>query len=346
VRLLPLPFTYPPISAVFFTGLAVLPFAAAAVLLAAVGLGCLAGTAWLAARQVAPDRWRAAQLASAAVVLGTLTEPVQETLRFGQVNLVLMVLVVADCLLPRTPWPRGALIGLAAAVKLTPAVFVLFFLAHRQWRPALTAGAAFAVATAAGFLAAPRDSIAYWFGGVLTDPERIGSPAFASNQSLAGVLHRWPLPDAWYPALWLPGTVLVLLAGWVAVRRLRARGQDLAALLAVAAAGLLASPVSWSHHYVWVVPALIWGGHQALRSSRWWPAVVFGAVALVGPHWLVATRQDHLPDWGLGEQLVGNAYVWVTLLALAAAALGRRTAVPRPAAGAPQRGPAAQHAAR
>ncbi len=299
ITMLPLPFTYPPISAVAFV-------------------------VWLTARHLEADRWRAVQLASVAVVLGTVIEPVVETLSFGQVNLLLMAMIAADCLLPRTRWPRGMLIGLAAAIKLTPAVFVLFFLAHRQWRPVLAAGAAFAVATAVGFVAAPRDSVTYWFGGVLLDPGRIGSPAFPSNQSLSGVLHRWLVPPPWHTVLWLLGVAVVLVAAWVAVRRLRERGQDVAALLAVAAAGLLASPVSWSHHYVWAVPALIWCAHRALRAPRWWAAVAgLGAVVLVGPHWLVSTRTDHLPHWGFGAQLVGNAYVWVAIVALAVAVFGR-----------------------
>lgn len=317
VEALPLPFTYPPIAAVLFAALAAVPFPVAAVLLAAASLACLAFVGWLTARRLEPDRWRAIQLASVAVVLGTLTEPVRETLTFGQVNLLLMGLVAADCLLPRTYWPRGMLIGLAAAIKLTPLVFVLFFLAHRQLRPVLVAGAAFAVATAVGFLAAPAASVTYWFGGVLTDPARIGSPGFPSNQSLAGLLHRVGVAAPWHTALWLVAALAGLAACCLAVRRLRSRGCDVAALLAVAAAGLLASPVSWSHHFVWVVPALIWCAHRALLSSRWWPVVVaLAAVVAVGPHWLVANRQDHLPDWGIGEQLIGNAYVWAATLAL------------------------------
>jgi alpha-1,2-mannosyltransferase len=315
---LPLPFTYPPVAAVLFASLAVAPLPVAVTLLTAASLGCLAGVAWLVARRLEPDRRRATGLAAVAVVLGTVTEPVRETLTFGQVNLILMALVVADCLLPRTWWPRGTLIGLAAAIKLTPAVFVLFFLAHRQWRPALTAAAAFTTATVIGFLAAPTASARYWFGGVLTDPERIGAPGFPSNQSLAAVLHRAGLPTSWQTALWLLGAVGVMAAGGVAVRRLRQQREDVAALLVVAAVGLLASPVSWSHHYVWAVPALVWCGYRALLSPWWWPALVMLAVVVtVGPHWLVATREDAMPDWGAGAQLIGNAYVWLALLALA-----------------------------
>lgn len=324
VGLIPLPFLYPPISAVLFVGLAVVPFPVAAVLLVVAGLGCLASVGWLTARRLEADRWRGVQLASVAVVLGTLTEPVRETLTFGQVNLLLMALVVADCLLLRTYWPRGILVGLAAATKLTPAVFVLYFLAHRQPRPALAAGAAFTAATAAGFLAAPSASVTYWLGGVLAVPARIGSPAFPSNQSLTGLLHRSGIVEPWRTALWLVASLAVLVACWVGVQRLRRRGQDVAALLVVAAAGLLVSPLSWSHHYVWAVPALLWCAHRAMGSPRWWLALSgLAAVFAVGPHWLVATDQDQRPDWGLGAQIVGNAYVWVALLAILVAAFGR-----------------------
>lgn len=320
IELIPLPFTYPPIAAVLFAGLAQVPFSVALAVLTTLGVLSLVVTAWLTAQRLESDRWRVAVLAAAAIALGVLTEPVQETLTFGQVNLLLMALVTADCLLPRTPWPRGTLIGIAAAIKLTPAVFLLFFVAHRQWRPVLVAGAAFVVATVAGFLAAPRDSIMYWLGGVLTDPTRIGSPGFPSNQSLAGLLHRSALPESWHTLVWGLAVAAVLAAGWAGVRRLRSHGLDVPALLVVAATGLLASPVSWSHHYVWVVPALVWCAWRAMGSWRWWPALVgLAAVFTVAPHWLVGTTADHVPDWSLGEQLLGSGYVWVGLLVVGVA---------------------------
>lgn len=327
VTLLPLPFTYPPISAVLFAPLAVMSFPLAAVLLAGTSLACLVFTSMVTARRLETDRWRVVQLTAVTVVLGTLAEPVRETLTFGQVNLLLMALVVADCLLVRTPWPRGALIGLAAAIKLTPAVFVLFFLAHRQWRPVLVAAAAFALVTVTGFLAAPGASVTYWFGGVLTDPSRIGSPAFPSNQSLAGLLHRGGLPAGWQTGVWLLGVLTVVALGWVAVRRLRGSGHDVPALVVVAATGLLASPVSWSHHYVWVILALLCCVHRALRSPRWWASlIVLAGVFGYGTHWMVATREDHVPHWSIGAQLVGNGYVWVAVLVLLVAAFGPRVA--------------------
>lgn len=336
----PLPFTYPPISAVLFAPLAAVPLPVAAAALTAASLAALAGLLLLVARRLEPDPARAALLAGSVVVLGTLSEPVRETLTFGQVNLLLAGLVAADCLLVRTRWPRGALIGLAAAVKLTPAVFVLYFVARRQWRPALVAAAAFGVATGIGFLAAPRSSVGYWFG-VLGDPDRIGSAAFASNQSLAGLLRRLgALPPAG-TVLWAVLSAVVVLVALVAVHRLRGRADDVGALLVVAAAGLLCSPVSWSHHWVWAAPAVLWAAHRAWGAASWrrWALVVTaGAVFAVGPHWLVSDRDDDIPRWGLAEQLVGNAYLWCALaVLLGALAAGLRTRVtgtpPAPARG-------------
>jgi alpha-1,2-mannosyltransferase len=114
-------------------------------------------------------------------------EPVRNTISYGQVNVLLTALVAADCLVPGGRWPRGALVGLAAAVKLTPAAFVLFFLLRRDYRAASTAALSFGVAAAAGFALAWRDSVRYWTS-VVFQSGRPGNPAYAANQSLEAVL--------------------------------------------------------------------------------------------------------------------------------------------------------------
>jgi hypothetical protein len=159
-----LPFTYPPIAAVLLAPLALLPMAAAgtlltvgSIVLAAVVLrmflGRLAGPA-------ARSLWAVGWLLPPALLL----EPVRSTLDYGQINMVLMALVAVDCLAVAPRWPRGVLTGVAAAVKLTPAAFVLFFLLRRDYRAAAAAGVSFAVTTAAGFALAGPDSVRYWTG--------------------------------------------------------------------------------------------------------------------------------------------------------------------------------------
>ena len=149
-----LPFIYPPFAAMLLAPFAFLPWTVAWVLLFALSLGSLAATLYVAARQAWPDGGPGGALSVAALALPLLLwiEPVLETFEFGQVNLVLMGLVAVDCLAPRTRWPRGLLVGIAAAIKLTPAAFVLFFLLRRDARAAVVTVVTAAVATGIGFV--------------------------------------------------------------------------------------------------------------------------------------------------------------------------------------------------
>ncbi|MCX2949098.1 glycosyltransferase 87 family protein [Lentzea sp. NEAU-D7] len=279
-----LPFTYPPFAAMVFGVLAPLPLALTAVLFTAAGIGlCTA----------AVRRWAGFGL----VALCLLLEPLRITLDMGQVNLILFGLVAADCLLPRTPWPRGLLVGLAAAVKLTPAIFVLFFLSRGRWRPALTAVATFAACGLLGWALAPDQSKQFWFHAML-DPARVGGLSYSANQSLRGLLFRLGAPEF----LWFAGVAALLVSTIVLLPRLR---DDLTALVAVAATGLLISPVSWSHHWVWIAPALL--------LLRGWVRIAVAAVFAVGPHWLLPTAGDRELAWTWWQHLAGNTYVWLGL---------------------------------
>lgn len=305
-----LPFTYPPVSAILFTTVALVPLVVAIALVTAVSVAALAGAAAIIVR-----RPRVAVLA--AVAGGLLFEPVRLTLSFGQVNLLLMVLVVADCLPVRTRWPRGLLIGVAAAVKLTPAAFVLFFVAHRQWRPLAVAVAGFAVVTAIAWAVSPADTPAY-LSTVIGDPGRLGGLTYTGNQSLNGFWHRLGLAEALTTVLWLGSSLVAVALAWRAVRSSRAAGDDLGALVAVAAAGLLVSPVSWSHHWVWAAVAAIW---LVPRLRGWhWPGRVAAGVGLAlfvaPPHWVLPNQHDRELDWALWQHVVGNDYVWCALALL------------------------------
>ena len=327
-----LPFTYPPLAAMLFTTLAVVPVAVAVAALTAVSLAALAAVAVIVVR-------RPMTLVAAAFAFGVVLEPVRLTLSFGQVNLVLMVLVVADCLLPRTWWPRGALIGLAAAVKLTPFAFLLFFAAHRQWRPVFTAVGAFVAVSLLVWVLAPADTSAY-LSTVLGDPTRIGGLTYTGNQSLNGFWHRLGLGDGVTTVLWLGSALVVAALGWVAVRRARVAGDHLAALLAAATAGLLASPVSWSHHWVWAMLAGVW---VVPRLREWhWPgrvAAVAGLLVFVAPpHWVLPNRYDRELDWSWWQHVVGNEFTWFGLALLVV------LVTPAAARWSPRRTPAAAQA--
>jgi alpha-1,2-mannosyltransferase len=328
-----LPFTYPPIAAVIFSALSVVPLPPAIAVVVVLNLAALVTFCLLAATSQYGRGSRALVAGLAVAGASVLLKPVRETLWFGQVNVVLGVLVAADCLLPRTKWPRGLLIGLAAAIKLSPAVFVLFFLPRRQWRPALTAAASFVGFGLLGFILDPSDTKAYWFGALL-DPSRIGRVTYASNQSILGVLDRSALPGAVATSLWVLLSLATVMLAWIVVVRASRAGEELTALLAVAVAELLVSPISWVHHWVWIAPALpllsasTWRRTQSLLAVR---LPVF-AVFAIGPPWFLPSDNDLEKHWTWWQHLIGDSYVLMgTLFLVLAAFLTRWPAGGEPA---------------
>ncbi|WP_433057578.1 glycosyltransferase 87 family protein [Dactylosporangium sp. CS-033363] len=244
------PFTYPPFAVLFFRPLALLPEPALQV--AWLALTCAA----VAALAVAVGRGlSASRLAVAAIACGLLVSaPVQSNLRFGQVSIFIVLLALVDAMgfLPQRY--RGILVGLAAAIKLTPLLFVVYFLAARRYRDAARAGAAFAAAALLGALVLPADSLRYWTGTML-QTSRIGDLASLGNQSVQGMLMRAGLSPATLPVVW---ALLIAAVCAVALRRARAldqHGARVRAAVLVGCATVAASPVSWTHHQVWTVLA-------------------------------------------------------------------------------------------
>ncbi|MFB9902768.1 glycosyltransferase 87 family protein [Allokutzneria oryzae] len=308
-----LPFVYPPFAALPFSFFAVLPWPVVPVLMTMISAAALTAACVIAARVYLPAS-RSVVVGGGIAVLSVLLEPLMTNFLFGQINLVLMLLVVADCLLPRTPWPRGLLIGIAAAIKLTPAAFLLFFVVRKQWKPVLAALGGFVGAGLLTLAVAPGDSKRYWTD-VLFRPDRITVPSWGDNQSLRGMLARLAAPD-W---VWLLLVVLVVAVAWLSAHRLRAAGEDLAALLVIAVAGLLVSPVSWGHHWVWVAPALVAAAITLWRNGsplRWALAAVALVPFAIGPHRFLPRAVGEQLGWTPLDHLVGNCYVVVGMLLL------------------------------
>lgn len=269
-----LPFTYPPFAAAVFTPLLLLPSPVTVVAVAVTSLAGLTLTLRAA--------WRHTGMASswlpAAVLAAALTEPVLRTLHLGQVNLVLMAMVSLDLLATRRP-ATGLLTGVAIGIKLTPAVFLLALAVRRRWADLGRAVLAWALTVVIGVAVAPTDSRDFW-ATLLWDSSRVGGTGYVDNQSILGALTRLgsgPPSTLWVGAVSLAALVLAGAAGW------RHRACDLVVLAAAALGGLCVSPISWSHHWVWLAPAAVALVH--LRHWAW--AVLTAAVAVVGPHWLV-----------------------------------------------------------
>jgi alpha-1,2-mannosyltransferase len=287
-----LPFTYPPLAAIAFSPLALMGQHAAEIAVTLAGLAGLTVSAWIVLTRLQVPAgigrgWLAAGIAAASAVM---LEPVWSNFRLGQINIILMTLVIADCVPRRTPWPRGLLVGLAIALKLTPGIFLLYFLLRRDLRAVLWAAGGFAGATAIGFLLAPRDSARYW-SGTVAEADRVGSAALNTNQNIAGALARLDLGGL-RSALWVAACLLVVVLAVWAVRRVLAAGEPVLALACVALLGLLVSPVSWSHHWVWALPVLIATTVAAVRRRN----VPLGVLTLAGAALMVWPPIGLLPE--------------------------------------------------
>ncbi|MFB9902771.1 glycosyltransferase 87 family protein [Allokutzneria oryzae] len=318
----PLPFIYPPISAVLFSVLTVLPLEALGYLMATATVLALLATCVVVARHSGMDRAAALGLGGVVCALSVLSEPVRGTIDLGQINVLLMALVVADCLLPRTPWPRGLLIGIAAGIKLTPAIFVLYFIASGRWRVALTIVTSFVGTIALGFALAAEDSARYWFSTVFTIDNMVGA-GFVTNQSIRGVLARFGLDKAQVFPLWAAGVAIVLAVAWFAMRRLLSVGAELPAVLVIAAAGLLCSPISWSNHWVWVAAAATGLAVAVARKPRW-SLIGPGLAVLVlflGPHQYVPSGHGAELTWTGITWLSGNAFFLTAVAGLVTTAV-------------------------
>ena len=327
-----LPTTYPPFAALLFTPLTLLDTADIRTLATLGNLLLLVAFAHLSLRLIGPGPSTGpvpstghARVESALWVsaLAVWAEPVWTTLRYGQINLLLAVLVLWD--LSRHPGHRwaGLGIGTAAAIKLTPAMFAVFLLLlgaaeaarRRQWRPpvrhACVAGVSFVGATLLAAAVLPDDSWRFWTRMVF-EAGRVGLAEDTANQSLRGVLARLLHTDE-PGARWAVAAAVAGVLGLAVAVRAALRGERARAAVACAATALLVSPVSWSHHWVWCVPMALLLWTEAVRRggrARW---AGTGAVVLVFCSyalWWVPHGVGRLElDQNFGEMTLSALYV-------------------------------------
>jgi alpha-1,2-mannosyltransferase len=338
-----LPFTYPPFAALLFAAGSGASFATWQVVLAVLTIGLLPVVAYLSLGLAGrPPGLARAAAALAIAAVGLWLEPVATTLFFGQINLVLLALVVGDLGLPDHISGKGIGIGLAAGIKLTPLIFLPYLLFTRRVRAAAVSALTFAVTVGRGFVLLPHAAAVYWGGRII----RPGNKVFhLGNQSLNGAIlrltHTGPDPHPY----WLVGAVVVGIAGLATSILAGRRGHELLGLVACVATGLLVSPVSWSHHYVYVLPALVLAaygprrlGYRILGAALvvglfgWWPLPAgahggYDAKAELLPRGLLLLAPNGgnnraAPEftWHGQQLIVGNYYVLTLLVFLAATA--------------------------
>ncbi|MGB8404374.1 MAG: mannosyltransferase [Mycobacterium sp.] len=315
----PLPFTYPPFAAVLFYPLHFLPFGVLSLLWQLGIVAALYGVAWISLRFLgSADPGH--RLAMAWTALGIWTEPLRSTFDYGQINVILVLAVLVAAYSNRW-WLSGLLVGVAAGVKLTPAVTGLYLVGVRRW-----GAAAFSVLTFAGTVGVSwlvlGDQTRYYFADLLGDASRVGPVGTSFNQSWRGGISRILGHDAGYGPLVIGAVVLTAVLAVLAWRGVYGddRPDRLAALLVVQLFGLLLSPISWTHHWVWLIPLMIWLWHGALRDRRGARALrwTWLTLVLVGVPWLLSFAQPTIwvisRPWYLAW--AGLIYPLVTLATL------------------------------
>jgi alpha-1,2-mannosyltransferase len=300
-------FDYSPFAAVCFLPLAlvtpltaqILGLAANGALVAYVVLRLLRGLGLTAATGL----WG---LGALLVGLVAWLDPIRLSLQLGQVNLLILAVVVADLLGPERRRWAGVGIGLVAGIKLTPALFIVYLLFVGRRRAALVASVTFAATVAAGFAVLPRDSAYFWLRRGFDDVVRISSDPVA-NTSLRGLFVRlhWPLGTATAVALGLGLAALAIAA--VAWRR----GHRVLGVAIVGMASDAVSPFSWSHHWVWLAPLLVHLGHRAFVAGSRWSLAALGVLWVTFAGWFVSVAGD-TPETGLLSIRPGGTWdVWL-----------------------------------
>jgi Glycosyltransferase family 87 len=306
-------FTYSPFAAMVFVPVAALPLAVARVLWDLVSVAALAWSCVLILKLAGrpPSRLMVAGVVAAAMAL----DPVWETLFLGQVNLILLALILTDIWLVSrgsSGLAVGAGVGLAAAIKLTPAIFIVFFLLAGRTRAAVVAAATFVLCGLAGFAVAPHASTLYW-EHLSHDTSRVGAP-YISNQSPYAAAIRIAGGQGHIGWWWIGVSLAFAVAGLAVATVLVRRGDWLAAAAVTGTTGLLVSPISWAHHWVWVLPALA----LLLRAGYRVAAAAGYLLFSVAPFWFTphaAGAREYGFHWLL--TLVANCFLIAGLAFLA-----------------------------
>lgn len=262
-------FVYPPFATLVLAPLGWATFDVAKWVLLALSIAALAVIAWRILRLagIRADI-RLAVLSAALAVVVIDIEPVQATLWWGQINVLLMAMVLLDLVRPNLGRWQGIGLGLAAGIKLTPLIFLPYLLLTRQWRASVTATATFAATTALTWPLLPRDSA--WFWSHLGDTAHISRIDHLANQSINGFLARYSFPHARPEWVWIVLSLLVLAAGMAVAVWAHRRGERVLAVVLVGLTGCAVSPFSWAAHWVWFAPAIIWLVAKACTVGRPW----------------------------------------------------------------------------
>jgi alpha-1,2-mannosyltransferase len=322
----PLPFTYPSFAAVIFYPLHLLPFGLVAFCWQVGTIAALYGIVRISQRLLGVAAGAGHRVAMLWTAVAIWLEPLRSTFDYGQIN-VLLVLAALWAVYSTRWWLSGLLVGAAAGVKLTPAIAGLYFVGARRWGAAVFSAVVF-LATIAVSALAVGDQARYYFTDLIFDTDRVGPICTTFNQSWRGGICRIFGHDAGYGPLVLSGiavTAVLTILAWRALSTGAAAGPGgtdrLGALLVVELFGLLLSPISWTHHWVWLVPLMIWLMHGPLSERRGARILGWGwlVLTIIGVPWLLSFAQPTIWQNGRAWYLAwgGLVYIVATLATLA-----------------------------
>jgi alpha-1,2-mannosyltransferase len=343
-----LKFIYPPFAALPFAVMSQLSLHALAWAFLVADLLAVPSIIWIILGALGLPRGpRRVGLTLLATAAALMTEPVQRTIYLGQVEILLVLLIVWDLCQPARRWWKGAGVGLAAGIKLVPLIFIPYLLLTRRFRQAAVAAGAFAATVVIGYVALPRDSSRWWLHGLFLRGSYAGNARYAGNQSLQAIMARTG-SAAWH-AEWLAAAAVTAVLGLAAAAVLDRAGHRVLGLATCALTGLLISPLSWDHHWAWIVlvaPVLAFYALRASGLGRWawiglgvlvtaifwaWPTRLWGETTdpfgwIRGIIWAPPSGNNTELGWHGSQLIVGNAYVLTgiaLLMLLVVAALTR-----------------------
>ena len=327
VGTLRLPFTYPPAAALLFAPFAWLAMRPEQGIWAVGSLIALWYVIRLSQRRYAPPRVADSVLVGLGVfVLVAHSNPLRVGMELGQINVFLALLILADFCGVFRRLPRGSLIGIAAALKLTPAFLIVYLLVVRRYRTAAVAASTFVLVSLVATAFAPSASWRYWMHGYFADAHRTGDLSYISNQSLNGLFVRLMGGPSQARALWLvSAAATAVFVLWLA-RRAHAERPWLGEAIAMSGM-LLVSPVSWVHHWIIVLPLLLAAFRCAFETSGRIRTALLGAtsalaaVLLFGVVWRVPVFEQRVYHQSPVHFLVGNSQVLLLVVLIAALAV-------------------------
>lgn len=348
-------YTYTPFSIIWFVPFALMSELVARFVWIAGILAALYATVMVSLRSLGRTPTLGLRFAAAMLVaVLMLFEPVRTTIWYGQINVFLMAVVLADLLRRDDSRLRGVATGFTAGIKLTPMLFAVYLLAIRKTRAALGVVVGFVVSVLIGFAILPSTSWEYWTSK-LRDSNRVGTPQTPGNQSIRGMLANLGETNEPNGLLWLALALLGLALGLVAAVIAHRAGQELLALSIVGMTSCAISPMSWGHHWVWFVPLLVFALNWIFDAGRSVASRLVVGVLAVGGFLAAFSWRTYLgyPTWQFNQTrddayLIGlffkhgavrwldwfvyEPYVWIFVVTCVAVLIGRR-ALAEPASG-------------